>query len=115
MIKLKRIYDEPSSKDGIRILVERLWPRGFTKERARVDIWLKDIAPSTELRKWFAHAPEKWEGFCERYWAELETKKELVDLLFQKSEEDTITLVYASKDEEHNGALALKAFLERYE
>ncbi len=114
MIKLKRVYDEPSKEDGIRILVERLWPRGFTKERAHVDIWLKEIAPSPELRKWFGHAPEKWDEFCERYWTELEEKKELVNLLFQKNEEGTVTFVYAARDEEHNGAVALKAFLEKH-
>lgn len=112
MIKLKRIYDEPSKDDGQRILVERLWPRGFTKERAAVDLWLKEVAPSTELRKWFGHEPEKWEEFRERYWKELENKEDLVNLLKQKSNEGRVTFVYAAKDEKYNAAVALKALLE---
>ena len=113
MIKLKRVYEKPSKVDGIRVLVERLWPRGFTKERASVDLWLKDIAPSTELRKWFGHDPAKWEQFCKRYRVELEQRKEAVNLLKQKSEEGTITLVYAARDEKHNSAIALKEILEQ--
>ncbi len=112
MIRLKRVYDEPTREDGLRILVERLWPRGLTKEKAAVDMWLKESAPSPELRKWFSHDPEKWEEFCERYMAELEKKKEIVALLKEKSKEGTVTFVYASKDTEHNGAVALKKFLE---
>ncbi len=72
MIKLKRVYEDPAQEDGVRILVERLWPRGLAKERAAIDIWLKNVAPSPELRKWFAHDPKKWKGFCERYKKELE-------------------------------------------
>ena len=113
MIKLKRVYEKPSKEDGLRVLVERLWPRGFTKERASVDLWLKDIAPSTELRKWFGHDPAKWEQFCKRYRVELEQRKEAVNLLKQKSEEGTITLVYAARDEKHNSAIALKELLEQ--
>ena len=113
MIKLKRVYEKPTKEDGLRVLVERLWPRGFTKERASVDLWLKDIAPSTELRKWFGHDPAKWEQFCKRYRVELEQRKEAVNLLKQKSEEGTITLVYAARDEKHNSAIALKEILEQ--
>lgn len=113
MIKLKRVYEEPLKDDGFRILVERLWPRGITKERAAVDIWLKEIAPSPELRKWFGHDAAKWEEFCKRYWTELEAKQELVKSLLQKSKEGTVTFVYAARDAEHNGAVALKIFLER--
>ena len=113
MIKLKKVYEKPSKEDGLRVLVERLWPRGFTKERASVDLWLKDIAPSTELRKWFGHDPAKWEQFCKRYRVELEQRKEAVNLLKQKSEEGTITLVYAARDEKHNSAIALKEILEQ--
>jgi len=113
MIKLKRVYEKPSKGDGIRILVERLWPRGLTKERASVDLWLKDIAPSTELRKWFGHDPAKWEQFCKQYRVELEQRKDAVNLLKQKSEEGTITLVYAARDEKHNSAIALKEILEQ--
>jgi uncharacterized protein YeaO (DUF488 family) len=113
MIKLKRVYEKSSKGDGIRILVERLWPRGITKERASVDLWLKDVAPNTELRKWFGHDPAKWEQFCERYAAELEQKKDAINLLKQKSKEGTITLVYAARDEKHNSAVALKELLEQ--
>ncbi len=112
MIHLKRVYEEPSSKDGMRVLVERLWPRGLTKQRAAVDLWLKDVAPSPELRKWFGHDPARWQEFQNRYWAELSDKKGTVNLLRQKGDEGTLTLVYPARDEEHNGALALKQFLE---
>jgi uncharacterized protein YeaO (DUF488 family) len=113
MIKLKRAYEKPSREDGSRILVERLWPRGLTKERAAVDLWLKEVAPSTELRKWFGHDPAKWEQFQKRYWKELQEHEEAVRLLKRKGKDGTVTLVYAARDEEHNGALALKSFLER--
>ncbi len=113
MITLKRVYEKPSKGDGIRILVERLWPRGITKERAAVDLWLKDIAPSTELRKWFGHDPAKWEQFCKRYRVELEQNKDAVNLLKQKCKEGIITLVYAARDEKHNSAVALKQMLEQ--
>jgi uncharacterized protein YeaO (DUF488 family) len=112
MIQLKRVYEEPSDKDGMRVLVERLWPRGLTKERAAVDLWLKDVAPSPELRKWFGHDPARWEQFQERYQKELRKQEEAVQLLKQKGKEGTVTLVYAARDEEHNGALALKRFLQ---
>lgn len=113
MIKLKRVYEEPSKGDSFRALVERLWPRGITKERAAIDLWLKDAAPSTELRKWFGHDPAKWEQFCKRYRVELEQRKEAVNLLKQKCKEGTITLVYAARDEKHNSAVALKEILEQ--
>jgi uncharacterized protein YeaO (DUF488 family) len=112
MIQLKRVYEEPSDKDGMRVLVERLWPRGLTKERAAVDLWLKDVAPSPELRKWFGHDPARWEQFQERYRRELRKQKDAVQLLKQKGKQGSVTLVYAARDEEHNGALALKRFLE---
>jgi uncharacterized protein YeaO (DUF488 family) len=112
MIKLKRVYESPSPKDGLRVLVERLWPRGLTKERAAVDLWLKDVAPSPELRKWFGHDPARWEQFQERYRQELREKQDAVQLLRQKGKEGTVTLVYAARDEDHNGALALKRFLQ---
>jgi uncharacterized protein YeaO (DUF488 family) len=111
--KLKRAYEEPTGEDGFRVLVERLWPRGLSKERAALDLWLKEVAPSPELRKWFAHDPARWEPFQERYWKELEQKEDEVALLRDKSKEGTVTLVYAAKDEAHNGALALKQFLGR--
>ncbi len=112
MIKLKRAYEEPRRDDGLRILVERLWPRGLTRERAAVDLWLKEAAPSAELRKWFGHDPARWEQFQKRYWKELEGKEEAVRLLKRTGREGTVTLVYAARDEEHNGALALKRFLQ---
>ena len=112
MIKLKRVYEKPLKEDGIRVLVERLWPRGLTKERASVDLWLKDVAPTTELRKWFGHDPAKWEQFCKRYRVELEQRKDAVNLLKQKSKVGTITLVYAARDEKHNSAVALKEILK---
>ncbi len=112
LIKLKRVYEEPLKEDGFRILVERLWPRGLTKERAAVDLWLKDAAPSPELRKWFGHDIAKWEEFRKRYWRELDDKQDVIKFLKQKSKEEAVTFVYAARDEEHNGAVALKAFLE---
>ena len=112
VIKLKRVYEPPSSKDGIRVLVERLWPRGLTKQRAAVDLWLKDVAPSPELRKWFGHDPTRWKRFQERYRDELREQREAVRLLKQKAKERTVTLVYAARDEEHNGALVLKRWLQ---
>ena len=111
MIHLKRVYEAPSEGDGTRVLVERLWPRGLTRERAAVDLWLKDVAPSPELRKWFGHDPTRWEQFQERYRRELREKSDAVRLLRQKAKEGTVTLVYAARDEEHNGALVLQRLL----
>ena len=112
MIQVKRVYQKPSRKDGLRILVDRLWPRGLTKERAAVKLWLKDVAPSTALRKWFGHDPAKWKQFQARYRKELREKKDALELLKQKSGECTVTLVYGARDEEHNEALVLKSVLE---
>lgn len=113
MFKLKRAYEEPSVEDGLRVLVERLWPRGLTRERAAVDLWLKEVAPSAELRKWYGHDPAKWKEFQSRYRAELRENKVAVEQLKQKGEEGTVTLVYAARDEEHNSAVVLKKYLER--
>ena len=113
MIKAKRAYEKPSKEDGLRILVERLWPRGLTKERAKIDLWLKEIAPSPELRKWFGHDPARWEEFRRRYWAELRRRKDLIRLLKQKIREGQVTFVYAAHDKEHNSAMILRAFVER--
>lgn len=107
-IKIKRVYEQPDQADGMRILVDRLWPRGLTKEKASVDLWLKDIAPSTELRKWFGHEPDKWEEFKARYLLELKGNPEQVHLLKQAMEKGAVTLVYGAKDKEHNEALALQ-------
>ena len=114
MIRLKRAYDPVSPDDGYRILVERLWPRGLTKEKAVLDLWLKEIAPSPELRKWFSHDPEKWEEFTRRYRAELDHNLEAVVQLRQILEkENNVTFVYAAHDTQHNSARLLKKYLER--
>ena len=112
-VKIKRVYDAPDGDDGTRILVDRLWPRGLTKERACVDLWLKDIAPSTELRKWFGHDPAKWEQFRERYHRELEANVNLVSLLKEKLKGGAVTLLFAAKDAEHNEAVVLQEWLNR--
>ena len=112
-LKLKRVYEPPHKDDGTRILVDRLWPRGLTKEKAKVDLWLKEIAPSTELRKWFGHDPKKWRSFRERYQTELKHHSDQLKLLKSKAKEGTVTLIYGARDQEHNEALVLKEFLER--
>ena len=112
-ILLKRAYEPTSPSDGARILVERLWPRGVSKERAAIDLWLKDLGPSTELRKWYGHDPAKWPEFRERYWRELGHKTDLLDELRSKIKSGKVTFIYAAKDEEHNSALALKEYLEK--
>lgn len=112
MIKLKRVYESPSPDDGVRILVDRLWPRGLTKQRAAVDLWVKEVAPSTELRKWFAHDPAKWKQFQVRYRKELRGKKDSLQVLKQKSKGHTVTLVYGARDEGHNEAVVLKRILQ---
>lgn len=111
MIRLKRAYEAFSKDDGLRILVERLWPRGLTKEKAAIDVWCKEIAPSTELRKWFAHIPEKWDEFCTRYREELSKNKKAVHALKELCKGKKATFIYAAKDEMRNGALVLKKFL----
>ena len=112
-IKIKRVYEQPDKDDGLRILVDRLWPRGLTKEKASVDLWLKDIAPSTELRKWCAHDPEKWKRFRGRYETEIRHNHDLIKVLKEKARQGTTTLIYGARDEKHNEALVLKQFLER--
>src|SRR5882757_4605819 len=106
MILLKRVYEAKAKKDGERVLVDRLWPRGLTKEKAAVDLWLKDVAPSTELRKWFGHEEEKWKEFQSRYKKELKGAegKAGVKLLKEKSAKGTVTLLFGAKDVEHNEA-----------
>ena len=113
MIKIKRIYDASTPDDGIRILVDRLWPRGLSKEKARVDLWLKEIAPSNELRKWYAHDPKKWAEFRKRYFKDLDTKRELLNQIVQKTKEGDVTLLYSSKEEKINNAVALKEYIEK--
>jgi uncharacterized protein YeaO (DUF488 family) len=110
-IRIKRAYEEPDKEDGTRILVDRLWPRGLTKEKASVDLWLKDVAPTTELRKWFAHDPAKWTEFRSRYIEELKRNKEPLSLLRQEAAKGTVTLVYGAKDQQHNEAVILQRLL----
>lgn len=107
-IRIKRVYEPPGDEDGRRILVDRLWPRGLSKERACIDLWLKDIAPNTELRRWFNHDPERWDEFKERYLAELNTNGEQIALLKQELDKGVVTLVYGAKDEKHNQAVVLQ-------
>jgi uncharacterized protein YeaO (DUF488 family) len=111
-IRLKRAYEPPAQSDGVRVLVDRLWPRGLRKENAELDEWMKDIAPSSELRKWFNHDPERWEEFVMRYRCELAGNAALAGRLVELAQKGRLTLVYGAKDEKHNNAAALKAFLE---
>lgn len=111
-IQTKRVYKATSPDDGFRVLVDRLWPRGMTKEQAQADLWLKDVAPSTELRKWFGHDQAKWQAFKHRYFLELETKPDVVSRLHDKVEKGRVTLLFAAKDTECNHARALKEYLE---
>ena len=112
MIRLKRVYDDPTKFDGLRILVERLWPRGVSKEKAAVALWLRELAPTAELRTWFGHDPAKWDEFRTRYRAELAEKGDVLVLLKYRASEGTVTFVYAAHDERHNSAVVLKDFLE---
>jgi len=112
MIKIKRVYEEADRSDGMRILVDRLWPRGLSRDKAKMDIWLKDIAPSDELRKWFAHDPDKWDEFKRRYFAELISKQESVDLIKEKVRVGIVTLLFGAKEEKYNNAVALREYLE---
>jgi uncharacterized protein YeaO (DUF488 family) len=112
MIKLKRVYEAAASSDGSRVLVERLWPRGVRKANLRIDAWLKEIGPSNDLRRWFAHDPKKWDVFRERYFAELDSKPKVWKGLVQAARRGAITLIYSSRDPEHNNAVALKDYLQ---
>lgn len=111
-IKLKRAYEKPDKTDGTRILVDRLWPRGLTKAKARIDLWLKEIAPSTELRKWFGHDPKKWKSFRKRYQTEIKSHSDQVILIQHNARGGVVTLIYGARDEDHNEAVVLKEFLE---
>jgi len=113
MIKIKRVYEKPAKEDGWRVLVDRLWPRGMKKEAAYLDVWMKDVAPSDALRKWFGHKPENWSEFQKKYRSELGKKKELVaELKKMAKEHGTLTLLYGAKDEEHNQAVVLAEALK---
>jgi len=110
-IHLKRAYEWPSSSDGVRILVDRLWPRGVTKERAAIDQWMKEVAPSTELRRWFGHDPKRWGEFRRRYRIELSHHQELLNALRATARKRPLNLVYAARDREHNEAIVLREVL----
>ncbi len=111
VISIKRAYDAPAKADGIRVLVDRIWPRGIKKADAKIDIWLKEVAPSTKLRQWFGHDPEKWIDFRSKYLAELKENPAFIELK-ALSRKDKITLVYAARDEQHNNAVVLKNLLD---
>ncbi len=112
MIEIARIYDK-KQPEGYRILVDRMWPRGVTKEEARLDLWLKDVAPSSDLRRWFGHDPAKWKEFEKRYFKELNAKQEDIQIILDYAKEKDVVLLYAAKVIEHNNAVALKEYLER--
>jgi uncharacterized protein YeaO (DUF488 family) len=111
-IDVKRAYETAATSDGCRILVDRIWPRGITKDDLQVDAWLKDLAPSTGLRKWFGHDPKKWDEFRRRYAKELEQRSGALDELIARAKAGHVTLVFGAKDSEHNNAVALKQQLE---
>jgi len=111
MLALKRVYDKAAPEDGVRFLVERLWPRGIKKTDLRLDDWLKDVAPSNELRRWFAHDPNKWTEFQKRYFAELDRHPEACEPIRSAARHGRVTLIYSSHDAEHNNAVALKVYL----
>lgn len=113
MIQIKRVRDPASKNDGKRFLVERLWPRGVKKQQLKIDGWVKDAAPSTELRKWFNHDPAKWIEFQRRYWAELKKRLEVLEAISAAASEGNVTLLFSSHDPLHNNVVALKAFLKR--
>ena len=111
-ISLKRVYDAPAETDGMRILVERLWPRGVSKDKAAIHQWLKEIAPSSELRRWFGHRPKRWPEFQTRYYAELDANTEAVDALTALCATGAVTFIFAAKDRDRNGAVALRKYFE---
>jgi uncharacterized protein YeaO (DUF488 family) len=110
-LRLKRVYEPTAPEDGVRVLIDRLWPRGLTKKKAAIDHWMKDIAPSSELRKWFGHAPERWTEFRNRYMEELRQHMALLDQIRDLAKEGTVTLLFGAHDEEHNDAVVLREVL----
>ncbi len=115
MVKIKRVYDKPEDADGFRILADRLWPRGLSKKDAKVDLWLKEIAPENSLRKWFSHDPEKWDEFKQRYFKELGVLADNdnpLGVIIDHARKGAVTLLYAAKDEDHNNAVALLEYLK---
>lgn len=113
-LAVKRVYDPPSPEDGCRVLVDRLWPRGLKKEEAALDLWVKEVGPSRELRQWFGHEPTRWEGFRHRYAGELDAAPDAWHALAEKARRGRVTLLFGARDEEHNNAVALRAYLETY-
>lgn len=113
-IQIKRIYEDASKNDGFRVLVDRVWPRGVSKENAKLDEWMKEIAPSTELRKWFDHKEERFDEFSKKYKIEINAHPDLVERLLEKAKEKRLTLLYGAKDETHNQAVVLKVYLEKH-
>jgi uncharacterized protein YeaO (DUF488 family) len=113
MLAIKRVYDPPSPKDGVRFLVDGLWPRGVKKTDLQIEAWLKEIAPSRPLCQWFGHDPEKWTEFKQRYFQELLGRPDSIEPLRKAARRGRVTLVYAARDEEHNNAVALKEYLEK--
>ncbi len=113
MIRVKRVYEKPGANDGTRFLVDHLWPRGLKKEAVKVKLWLKEVSPSNELRRWFGHEPARWKEFQRRYAAELDQKPETWQPLLQAAREGDITLVFGARDTEHNNAVALQTYLDK--
>ena len=114
-IQIKRVYEKPSQDDGFRMLVDRIWPRGLNKEKAQLDQWIKDIAPSTPLRKWFDHKENRFNEFSKKYIQELESSPELIGKILEVAHEKPLTLVYSAKDENHNQAIVLKNYLQNHQ
>ncbi len=113
VINIKRIYDQPEASDGFRILVDRLWPRGLSKKKARIDLWAKDLAPSTELRRWYGHEPGKWSAFTSRYAGELQHNQAQVEEILDPIRAGPVTFLYSSTEPQWNNAVALKQYVEK--
>lgn len=114
MLKIKRVYEDVQASDGVRFLVERLWPRGIKKEKLQMEAWLKDVAPSPGLRSWFAHDVKKWAEFQKRYSAELKSNRNAWQPILEAAKHGNVTLLYSARDTEHNSALLLKSFLDKH-
>ena len=111
-IAIKRVYEPAAESDGFRILIDRIWPRGLSKDQSHIDLWLKDIAPSTALRKWFGHSPAKWSEFNSKYCSEIDEHSEEVEIIRKHMKEGPVTLIYAAKDTQHNNAIVLKRYIQ---
>lgn len=111
MIRIRRVYEAPAADDGLRVLVDRLWPRGLHKEEAHIDLWLKEVSPSEGLRRWFGHDPEKWDEFRQRYFAELKERTVPLEMLRRQAAEGTVTLLFGARDIRFNNAVALAEYL----